>query len=271
MLFPLLLSIATAMAAPSAPHRFFANQEIQAQAPAAFALQKEGMPALRAAAEAAPAERARFLEQLRSDASLGRAIENFSSLPEPQRLETMRTVFEAEVRALGIKAPELVIENGVIPGPAFFDFDPEKPGPGRVILNPQELEKLSPYAALSLLIHETKHSAQFQLAYSSRSPLALGYRAAFEAQKKIKGMSFCDFTTLLNEYEAFQFANYVLGALTGFRLNLLDMGNFASQYGSDGKLKIDLLGLADSGGSETLLVRFNELEKVQYRQLGGKE
>ena len=182
----------------------------------------------------------------------------------------MRDVFALEVEALGINAPQLVIEKGIIPGPGFFDFDLEHPSSGKVILNPTELAKLEdPYSSLSLLIHETRHSAQLQLAFKETSPLAHGYHAAFSAQKILKGLSFCDFTLLLNEYEAFQFSNFILGSIV--QNNLFDMGTFASQYDNNGNPKIDLPKLADEIPVDQLLLKFNELEKEQYRLLGGKE
>ncbi len=68
---------------------------------------------------------------------------------------------------------------------AFFDFNLEQPGPGRVILNPDELKKAGKFESISLLIHETRHSAQLQMAVNHPTTLAgQVYHAAFQAQKK---------------------------------------------------------------------------------------
>lgn len=249
--------------------RFYANADFQRQAPAAFAVQKEALPAVQAIAREAAAERGRFLSLLRAQPRLIQDILRFDALDEAARDRVLREVFAVEIRSFGVTPPALIIENDRIPGPAYFDFDPGKPGAGTVILNPRELAKLkSPFESLLLLIHETRHSAQFQRAFRDNGPAARGYRASFEAQKALKGFSFCDFMTLLNEYEAFQFANFVLGSLMGFRLDVADMGSFASQYDSAGRLKIDLLQIAATEGPDRVLIRFNDLEKAQARQLG---
>lgn len=261
------LVLKPAFAAPA--DRFYANAEFQRQAPAAFVLQPETLPAPKALAREANAERGRFLSLLKTRPDVLDRVNRYPSLSEPQRESLLREVFDLEVRSLGILAPTLIIENDRIPGSAFFDFDLSRPGPGTVILNPRELAKeKNPYAGLLLLIHETRHSAQLQRARQGRDDLARAYGAAFEAQKKLKGFSFCDFMTLMNEYEAFQYANEVFGHLTGFRLDAPDMGSFASQYDGRGLLKIDLLRIAMTEGPSKMLTRFNELERDQARQLG---
>lgn len=86
---------------------------------------------------------------------------------------------------------------------------------------------------LILLDNETK---------KLRDKIAKGFKASFFAQKdaSLGVRSFCDFLTLLSEYEAFQFGNYILGKLTNWKVNLSDMGTLASQYDSHGHSKLDL-------------------------------
>ena len=75
--------------------------------------------------------------------------------------------------------------------------------------------------------------------------------------------SFCDFLTLNNEYEAFQFGNYVVTVLTHGQVDTLGMGTYASQYNKDLSLKIDLPSLFEEGAND-VLEKFNLLEKAQY-------
>ena len=250
------------------PHRFFANAGVQAQAPAAFALQPEARAALAAIAEATPRDAAALLLAIDAEPGLRATVKSYPTLSSAEKEATLRRLFALEVKALGIEAPELVIMEGATPGPAYFDFDLSTPGPGKVILNPAELAKLDPYASVSLLLHETRHSAQLQLAKKESTPLARGYLAAFRAQKELSLRSFCDFLTLLNEHEAFSYGNYLLGALIGFENRLKDMGTWASQFGPDARPLIDLHQLHRSGGD--VLGKFNELEKAQLIELGGK-
>ena len=254
--------------------KFFANKEIQRTSPHAFALQPEAHAFLKTTRAQELTERLRFLQAIETNTDLVASIHAFSTLSWESKLGVLKKVFELEVKSLGIEAPELIIQSDLISGPAYFDFDVTKSGSGRVILNPSALEKeADPYLSLNLLIHETRHSAQFQLAFDTRasmppSELAQGFQAAFRAQKELKGrLSYIDFCTLLNEYEAFQFGNFVLGNLLGWEKEFLDMGTFASQYQKDGLLRIDLLQLFEGNQTSSILDRFNELEWVQYRLL----
>lgn len=258
----------------SAPSRFFANPEVQKLAPSAFALQKEALEFVKGLEQETRADRHALVNAIRSNAHLKAAVTRWESFTVEEQIPFLREVFALECQTMGITPPELVIQAGITAGPAYFDFDVTKPGAGRVLLNPDALKKeKNQYASLSLLIHETRHAKQFQMAFplNSEAPgsiFAKGYRAAFTAQKAITAkFSFCDFLTLLNEYEAFQFGNYVLGELTHWQVDILDMGTFASQYDSQGMLKIDLARLANEVAPENLLSAFNELEKVQKKLL----
>lgn len=83
-----------------------------------------------------------------------------------------------------------------------------------------------------------------------------------------------DFLTLINEYEAFQFGNYVVGALTEGVVDTLGMGAYASQYNADFSLKIDLPKLFKdheaNSENQSILKAFNTLEKAQYDILVGQ-
>ena len=247
---------------------FYASPEIQNQAPGAFALQSESAAFVHRIQQESLPEREALVKAIQADPELRDAVEKWTSLSIAQQIPHLRRIFALETKVMGIVPPELVIQDGVTSGPAYFDFDPAKPGAGRVLLNPEALAKEpDKYASLSLLIHETRHSKQFQMAFpaSSFSPFAKGYEAAFRAQKALKGkLSFCDFMTLLNEYEAFQFGNYVVGRLTEWKVDMVDMGSFASQYDNVGKLKLDLAKLFHDPSPGTLLEKFNGLEKAQY-------
>jgi hypothetical protein len=255
--------------------RFFANQGIQSEAPAAFALQPEASEFIHEVLTTSKQEGDLLVDMIQADPSLVEAISIWQTLSIEEQIPHLRKIFELECLALGIVAPELVIQAGAINGPAYFDFDPANPSPGRVILNPDALVNENKFASISLLIHETRHSAQFQMAFL-QSPLlasailAKGYEASFLAQKQLAGrLSFCDFLTLLNEYEAFLFGNYVVGRLTDWRVDMIDMGTFASQFDSSGALKIDLEKISRENGGGNILEPFNRLEQTQYDLLFG--
>lgn len=262
---PLLLILSVNAQAQTS--RFFANPDVQAQAPAAFALQPEASAFVQGLDQETLPQRQALIQAIQADPELVTAVANWETLSIDEQIPFLRKIFVLECQVMGIQEPELVIANGATAGPAFFDFDPSQPGPGRVILNPEALAKEeSKYASLSLLLHETRHSAQFQMAFSTvQAPTIFseGFKAAFIAQKSIAISSFCDFLTLLNEYEAFQFGNYVLNRLTNGKVDLIGMGTFASQYDANGKLKIDLAKLSQEVGAGNLLTKFNELEQQQ--------
>jgi hypothetical protein len=254
------------------PAKFFANARVQGQMPMAFAVQAAALPALTAMTRDAAPERDALVAAIRADRPLKSAIDRFATLTWAERLPVLRRVMAIECRVMGIPAPPLVIGEGDQRA-AYFDFDPAHPDTGRVILYPDGLAKeANPYAALLLLVHETRHSAQFQQAYApgASDPASLGFKAAFEAQRRLAGqLSFCDFCTLLNEHEAFQSANEVVGRLTDWRVDTHDMGCLSSQYDAKGRLRIDLVALAAEVGPAKVLGAFNQLEKPHWEQLTG--
>lgn len=259
-----------ANAAPS-ESSFFANNSVQRLHPEAYVLQPETEAFVRSLHSETIDIRNDLVKAIQAVPELYRAVKNWEMLSFDEQVPYLKQIFSIEVKLMKITPPELVIDAKEIPGrAAYFDFNPEEPGPGRVILNPEVLKKMDKYAALALLIHETRHSAQFQMAFNGDKPAstsAQAYHAAFLAQKT-EIRSFCDFLTLANEFEAFQFGNYVLGSLTDWNIHSPDMGTFASQYTSDGKLKLDLVRLLDNGEPKSLIEKFNEAEVEQCKLLG---
>lgn len=250
--------------------RFFANESVQRARPEAFVLQPESRAFLDALVGDSAEIREALVAGIRARAPLAQAIRNWDKLSIEEQIPHLREVFALEVAAMGIAPPELVIDAKAIPGrAAFFEFDVQKPGPGRVLLNPDELRGMDKFASLALLIHETRHSAQFQKAFAEPASIqGRAFKAAFEKQFDGTVRSFCDFLTLNNEFEAFSFGNWVVGRLTDWQVEMPDMGAFASQYDRQGRLKIDLPRLAEETSGASLLEKFNEAERTQCELLG---
>ncbi|MDO6775139.1 MULTISPECIES: hypothetical protein [unclassified Shewanella] len=250
---------------------FYANNEFQQQAPTAFALQPESQNFLAPAYDMTIHHADELLLKIADDKALSDAIKRWFTLSFEQQIPWLRKVFTLEIETFkqqlpSFIAPKLLIDNHSYPNKmVYFDFDITQPDSGIVYLNPQKLATEDRYAALALLVHETRHSFQFQLAAKQDSQLANGYWAAFSAQKQLKGLGFSDFLTLLNEYEAFQFGNYVVGKLTDWQIDMIAMGTFASQYDQQGVLKIDLISLGNNGSALSLLEQYNQLAKTQYQ------
>ncbi|WP_323843976.1 hypothetical protein [Microbulbifer magnicolonia] len=270
-----LLNAALWSAAAAAESDFYANQELQRQMPGAFALQPQARGFLKPAFAMTIRQADALVAAIEKDQALRDAIARWPELSIDEQIPHLKRIFALETAVMEIAPPKLVIDNHSYPGrTVYFDFDPQKPSTGTVYLNPDKLAARNKYDALAFLIHETRHSYQFQLAYADEagdkpeqvSPIAEGYRSAFEAQKTLKGFSFSDFLTLLNEYEAFQFANYVVGKLTDWQLEMTDMGTFASQFDREGRLKIDLIRLSETPSDASVLERYNRLAKAQYEQ-----
>lgn len=245
--------------------KFFANEQIQQQAPKAFALQPENNVWLSATWQLTLEHADELLAKIAQDKQLTAAIANWPELTIDEQIPWLKRVFELEVVTFGTKAPQLIIDNHSYPNKmVYFDFDNNQPSSGIVYLNPEKLAKEDKYASLAFLLHETRHSYQFQQAHQLQDVTSLGFKAAFAAQKQIQGMGFSDFLTLVNEYEAFQFGNYVLGKLTHWQVDMVNMGTFASQFNQQGDLKINLIELAKDTSKSSLLEQYNELAKQQY-------
>lgn len=282
------LSLQLSLMSPvQAAGSFYATQTLQSQRPHAFALQPEAYDFLIAAQTKTIKDGDKLVELILADKDLTAALSKWHTLSIDEQIPFLRKVFALEYRSMGIKPPMLIIDNHSYPNKmVYFDFDVTYLSPlatndsvnsGVVYLNPDKLAAQDKFASLAFLIHETRHSYQFQLSQQQHSnvkdnQLASGYIAAFSAQKSLTGFGFSDFLTLLNEYEAFQYGNYVLGRLTQWQFDLISMGTFASQFDSRGQLKIDLLQLADSNNSgeittETmsLLQKYNQIAEQQYQ------
>ncbi|MCL1058014.1 hypothetical protein L2729_08360 [Shewanella gelidimarina] len=268
--------------------QFYATQELQSQYPQAFALQPEAQAFVLAAQSKTVADANRLVELILADKSLVKALADWQQLSIDEQIPHLRKIFALEYRSMGIKQPTLIIDNHSYPTKmVYFDFDVSHFAPlpsssinnvsrGTVYLNPEKLATQDKFASLAFLIHETRHSYQFQLSQQANTSandaiFAAGYRAAFNAQKSLTGFGFSDFLTLLNEYEAFQYGNYVLGQLTHWTLDLTGMGTFASQFDQHGQLKIDLATLMPPAKSNantdelSLLEQYNLAAKVQYQ------
>ncbi|MCL1067813.1 hypothetical protein L2735_13525 [Shewanella olleyana] len=246
---------------------FYANQTLQQQAPQAFALQPQSEAFLAPAYELTIAHADSLLELIAQDKALTNAIKKWPSLTMDEQIPWLKKVFALEVQSFGTEAPQLIIDNHSYPKKmVYFDFDVKAGGNGIVYLNPDKLAEEEAFASLAFLIHETRHSYQFQRAMAGQSDaVSQGYLAAFTAQKQLTGFGFSDFLTLVNEYEAFQFGNYVIGKLTDWQVDMINMGTFASQYDSQGQLKIDLIALSASDAEQSLLSQYNKLAENQYK------
>ena len=248
------------------PTRFYANPVLQNKTPAAFALSAKNQPWLALAHQQRQVDAERLFNALKAKPALFKQLKAWSTLSFEQRISLLPQVFEIECQTLGIIPPELIINTTLYPSRAVnFVFDIKNPGSGLVYLNPLKLKEMDDYAPLAFLLHETRHAYQFQLAFGQESVLAQGYKAAFTRQATLAGASFSDFLTLLNEYEAFQFGNHVLGLLTDWQFKSPLMGTFASQFEHKNTLKIDLTTLEKTAESATILKQYNQLAEAQYQ------
>jgi hypothetical protein len=259
------------------PAKFFANAATQGRMPEAFVLTPEGFPAHQAAERIAAPQREALVAAIRADRALAKGVAGFASLDWAARRPILEKIVVLESATFGVKAPPLVIHDEDGRGPAFFEFDVAKPGTGTVHLWPKQLAaEPEPYAALQLTIHETRHSWQFQQAFGpgarkADAALAKGLAAGFRAQTALAGkLSFCDFCTMHHEHEAFRTGNAVVGELTGGKADQSGMGCWTSQVDGQGRPKLDLLALAAEAGPAGLLAAFNEREKGQFAELGGR-
>lgn len=276
-IFTLVLLFHSSVYAKAFDTRFFANREFQNRFPGAFALQPESQDFVGKSLPLTIHEGNKLIRTIQRFPGLASAVLQFSKFKDSEKIQIMKQIFYIQTHVSGFRPPELVLDSSAQKS-AFFDFNPNIPGPGKVILNPAKLFKNSnPHAALLFLIHETRHSQQFQLASSPSQGLlkasSQAYKAAFTAQKHIFDQSlkasYCDFLTLNNEYEAFLFGNYVMETLTSGAVETHDMGTWASQYVFGRGLKIHLPSLALKVGAQKLLEAFNQLEMIQYKEVMG--
>lgn len=259
----LLLVVNVAFASEAS---FYANKGLQDKYPNAFALSANSLD-FHIQLEQSNFERDQLAHQIKRTPNLHHQILNFDKLSLEMQVMVLRRLFAIETKVLKMNPPELIIDETSIPGYAYFEFDLQVNAPGKVYLNLKKLKETKNKSEfIVLLLHETRHSAQLQLAQRRSTALSRGYKASFAAQKELKDTntktSFCDFMLLLNEYEAFQFANYVHGSLIGWNTPMNDMGTLASQYDHQGELRLDIVKVLQGHGEP--YQTFNDLEKEQF-------
>ena len=273
--FTLALMLMASPALALDPAQFFANPAVQAQAPGAFAVQDSAKAVLEAVERIAPAQRQALVDAIRADHDLSQEVAAFGTIGWARQLAAIKKIMALECAANGCAVPPLVVhDNEAGHGPAFFEFDTEHPDTGKVHLWPLAFaDEASPYAPLMFAVHETRHSWQFQLAFThpeQEPALAAGFAAGFRAQKSLgRKLSYCDFCTMHHEHEAFQTGNLVVGMLTGFTVDTAGMGCLSSMFDAQGVSKIDLLNLFRTMPASQILTTFNTLENPQFISLGG--
>lgn len=247
---------------------FIANNALQKQMPEAFVLQPESQPFLINSYEETISTGDKLVELICAEKDIVKAIKHWETLSFTEQTPILRRIFAIEVSVFGTRAPMLLIDNHSYPNRLVnFDFDLAEPAKSIVYLNPDKFANENKYASLAYLLHETRHSFQYQRAFEQGKPFQQAYLAAFTAQKQLKDFGFSNFLTLNNEYEAFLFGNYVFGKLTNWKVDMPDMGTFASQFDQHGVLKMDLRKLQSEKGNAALLTLYNELAIVQKKQL----
>lgn len=248
---------------------FFANQSLQQKAPNAFVLQPQAANFVRSAFAQTQLQADALVEGLKDHEELSDAIGRWSELSFEEQKPHLQKIIEFQCELMGVTVPELVLDPQLYPDRlAYFVFDHNNPDAGKVFLNETRFAEQEPVVTLALLIHETRHAYQFQMAYQQPGVLADAYKAAFAAQAELKPRSFGDFLTLANEYEAFQFSNLVIGELFDWKVDLPSMGTYASQYWADKRLKLDLLHLIEDDNPTPLIDLFNQQLQAQKQVLG---
>lgn len=264
ILFSLLLITASHL---TLAHEDLCTPEVQHEVPYAFALNRESMPFHSALSQLALKERSALIKKIKENPFLVQQIQNYPKLTLKQQEYVLNQVFISEVQVLKMRIPTLILGPGPGGRSTFFEFDPNIPLPGKVYIDFKRLKETDhPYASLALLIHETRHSAQLQLSQVDRGPLGQGYAEAFIFQHELfqsgRKISFCNFASLLNEYEAFQFANYVLFELTDGQVSIEGMGTAASSYDQRGNLIVDLLRVMRTSPEHIWFEQMNRINQL---------
>lgn len=276
------------------PEKFNARKEFQHKAPYAFVLEPEGALYLEQLNTQAIQDADAFSNSLLGDHVFSAKLKNFPTVTLDQKKNILKDLFAREIASLQKShlgqftlEPPILDLNDQFKAPAYFDFDLADPSnPGKIVINLIDAEVLNrPNAAISFLVHETRHSFQLQfarqmVAQPTYAKLSAGFLSAFQAQKTMRGFTRMDFYTLANEYEAFLFGDRVILRVFDHTIDFLDMGSFASQFKSDETLKLDILtlqrdwnhgfletGSVDPERAEKLFDQFNALEEIQRGEM----
>jgi hypothetical protein len=228
-----------------------AHASVETVAPLAFVLTPASAAFVQALDAAAEPERLELAKRLKADTTITSAIANWSRAGSTGRLAMLRRVAAIEGEVMGCQVPTVTEETSAnAPSGMLAYFQADSGGVGEITIYSNAIASGGGYLALSMVVHEMRHAAQYQLVNADQAKLtadqrtlATGYRTAWETVNALGGeskLSYGDYVHLAVEFDAFQAGNQVATLMSGGSFDQRGSGFVDTQYGVGGEPTLDL-------------------------------
>jgi hypothetical protein len=226
------------------PVEVAAHAEIQALAPSAFALMPDSLPFVQALSRSVEPLRLQLAQGLAADPTVRQGLAGWDRLDNNGRLALLQRAGQFEAQVMSFSAPPIAMSTTPAASPKLMAiFDPAEGSLGQITIYPAAVARGAGYLALSTLVHEMRHAAQYQMIKGDLSvqaadsgdaeALAAGYAAAWQAMDTLGGqsrLSYGDYAHLNVEFDAFQTGNQVAAIVSQGQFDQMGFGFVDSQY-----------------------------------------
>jgi hypothetical protein len=230
------------------------HASVESIAPLAFVLTPESGPFIQALADVAEPQRLELAQRLKADGTITNAMANWSRAGSSGRLAVLQRVAAIEGEVMGAQVPPVQEETSAnAPAGMLAYFQAENGGVGTITIYSNAIASGGGYLAVSMVVHEMRHAAQYQLVNADQAKLtaqqrtlATGYRTAWDTVNALGGessLSYGDYVHLAVEFDAFQAGNEVASLISGGSFDQRGSGFVTTQYGASGTPNLDLTTL----------------------------
>lgn len=237
------------------PVEVAAHTEIEALAPSAFALMPDAVPFVQALSRSVEPLRLQLAQSLASDPTIRQGLTTWDRLDNNGRLAVLQRASQFEAQVMNFATPPIVMSPVPADSPKLMAiFDPSEGTLGQVTIYPAAVARGAGYLALSTVVHEMRHAAQYQMIKGDLTvqaadsadveALAAGYAAAWQAMDKLGGqsrLSYGDYAHLNVEFDAFQTGNEVAAIVSQGQFDQTGFGFVDSQYQANATPLFNLL------------------------------
>jgi hypothetical protein len=262
-----------------------AHPSVELQAPLAFALTPNAFPFLQALARVVEPLRLQLAQSLMSDRSVSQGLAGWELANGTTQLSVLKRIAAIEGSVMNCQVPPLIEQAGPADQTGVMAYyQPGTSDIGQVVLYPDAIAQGGKYLALSTLVHEMRHAAQYQLvqskqagqlsAGSDNATLATAYAAAWSAMDSLGGeskLAYGDYAHLNVEYDAFQTGNEVATIVSQGAFSALGYGFVDAAYSQASKPQLNLLTLTGQYAGSQLVAAVNQAEyRVETSQGSGQ-
>jgi hypothetical protein len=261
------------------PIEVAAYAEIEALAPAGFALMPESLPFVQALGRSVEPLRLTLAQNLAADPTIRQGLNAWDRLDTNGRLAILQRAGEFQAQVMAFNVPPITLATSP-PAQAnlMAIFDPAEGDLGQITIYPPALAKGARYLALATLVHEMRHAAQYQMMQgdvvvpvadeSDVETLSAGYAAAWKAMETLGGqsrLSYGDYAHLNVEFDAFQCGNKVAALVSQGQFDQLGYGFVDTHYQANATPSFNLLSVTPRMAGAELVTSVNTAQAQAER------